>query len=58
MREEEVRYVVRQGGQTARQVIAKFFNESGRKVGTKAKVEEVLARNCDRDESGYLIWKG
>lgn len=58
VREEEVENVVRQGGQTAGRVIAKFFNESGRRVGTKGKVEEVLARNCDRDESGYLIWKG
>ena len=58
VREEAIEEVVRLGGQTARRVIAKFFEEGGRRTGTREKVEEVLARNCDVDEEGYLIWKG
>lgn len=58
VREDEIQEVVRQRGQTANGVIAKFFHEGGKRVGTREKVEEVLARNCDRDEKGYLTWKG
>ncbi|CAF9938060.1 MAG: hypothetical protein ALECFALPRED_007493 [Alectoria fallacina] len=58
VRENEIEDVVRQGGQNAKQVIPKFFDEGGRKLGTKEKVKEVLARNCDQDGQGYLIWKG
>ena len=58
VREDEIEDVVRQGGQRAAQVITKFFNEGGRRVGTREKVEEVLVRNCHQDEEGYLIWKG
>ena len=58
VREDEIENVVRQGGQRAEQVIAKFFDEGGRRGGTREKVEEVLARNCDQDENGYLRWKG
>ncbi len=57
VREDEIEDVVRQGGQTAEQIVAKFFNEGGRRVGTREKVEEVLARNCDQDDNGYLRWK-
>lgn len=57
VREDEIENVIRRGGQTAKRVISKFFNEGGRRAGTRAKVEEVLARNCDQDENGYLIWK-
>lgn len=58
VREEEIEEVVRWGGQTARRVMAKFFDEGGRRTGTREKVKEVLARKCDRDDEGYLIWKG
>lgn len=58
VRENEIEGVVRQGGQRAQQVIAKFYHEGGKRVGTREKVEEVLARNCDKDKDGYLIWKG
>ena len=58
VREEAIEEVVRQGGQTANRVIAKFFDEGGRRTGTREKVEEVLTRNCDKDEKGYLMWKG
>ena len=58
VREEAIEEVVRQGGQTARRVMAKFFEEGGRRTGTREKVEEVLARNCDVDEEGILVWKG
>lgn len=57
VREDEIRGVVQQGGQKAQKVIAKFFDEGGRRPGTREKVEEVLARNCDQDEEGCLIWK-
>ena len=57
VRENEIEDVVRQGGQTAKGVIAKFFDEGGKRTGTREKVEEVLARNCDKDKKGYLIWK-
>ena len=58
VREEEIENVVRQGGQAAEQIVSKFFNEGGRRVGTREKVEEVLARNCDQDGNGNLTWKG
>lgn len=58
VREEAIEEVVRQGGQKARRVVAKFFDEGGRRTGTREKVEEVLARNCDVDEEGCLVWKG
>ena len=58
VREEAIEEVVRRGGQTARRVVAKFFEEGGRRTGTREKVEEVLARNCDVDEEGHLAWKG
>lgn len=58
VREEEIEAVVRQGGQTANGVMAKFFDEGGRRTGTREKVEEVLTRNCDKDEEGNLVWKG
>ena len=58
VREEAIEEVVRQGGRTAKRVMAKFLEDSGRRTGTKEKVKEVLARNCDRDEEGYLVWKG
>ena len=57
VRENEIESVVRQGGQRAEQVIAKFYHEGGRRLGTREKVEDVLARNCDEDEQGYLVWK-
>lgn len=57
VREDEIEDVVRQGGQTAQQVKARFFDEGGRRVGTREKVDEVLARKCDQDDRGYLIWK-
>ena len=56
--EGEIEDVVRQGGQTAQRVTAKFFDESGWRTGTREKVREVLARNCDEDDKGYLMWKG
>ena len=58
VREDEIEEVVRQGGQTAGEVIARFFHEGGKRVGTREKVEEVLARKCDQDENGHLTWKG
>ena len=58
VREEAIEEVVRQGGQTAQRVMAKFFEEGGRRTGTREKVEEVLTRNCDVDEEGCLVWKG
>lgn len=58
VREDEIEDVVRQGGQRAGGVKAKFLDESGRRSGTREKVEDVLARKCDKDEEGYLIWKG
>ena len=58
VREEAIEEAVRQGGQTAKRVMAKFLEEGGRRTGTREKVKEVLARNCDRDEEGYLVWKG
>ena len=57
VRENEIEDVVRQGGQTAKGVIAKFFDEGGKRTGTREKVEEVLVRTCDTDKKGYLIWK-
>lgn len=57
VREDEIESVVRQGGQKAKGIIGKFFDEGGRRLGTKEKVEEVLARNCTQDEGGYLVWK-
>ncbi len=58
VREDEIEDAVRQGGQTAEEVVKKFFNEGGRRTGTREKVEEVLARQCGRDENGCLIWLG
>lgn len=58
VREDEIEEVVRQGGQTAGEVVAKFFHEGGKRVGTREKVKEVLARKCDQDNEGYLTWKG
>ena len=59
VREEEIEEVVRQGGQKPEEVIKHFFNESGRRTGTKEKVQEVLARNCDiNTKNGFLIWTG
>ena len=57
VREEEIEEAVRQGGWTEKRVVAKIFDEGGRRTGTKEKVKEVLARNCDRDDNNYLIWK-
>lgn len=57
VREDEIEDVVRQGGQRAQQVIAKFYDEGGRRLGTREKVEDVLARKCDQDGQGYLVWK-
>lgn len=58
VREDEIENLVRQGGQMAEQVIAKFYNEGGRRLGTREKVEDVLARKCDQDGQGCLVWKG
>ena len=56
VREEEIEKVVREGGQTAQRLLTKFFDEGGRKTGTKEKVEEILTRNCSIDEGGHLVW--
>ena len=58
VREDEIEEVVRQGAQTAKMVTAKFFHEGGKRVGTREKVQEVLARNCGQDENGRLTWRG
>ena len=57
VREDEIESVVRQGGQRAKEVKARFFDEGGRRSGTREKVAEVLVRKCGLDESGFLVWK-
>ena len=58
VRENEIEDAVRQGGQTAKRIMAKFLDEGGRKTGTREKVQEVLARNCEVSENHHLIWTG
>ena len=57
VRENEIADVVRQGGQTAERVVAKFWDEGGQRTGTREKVREVLARCCEAGEGNLLVWK-
>ena len=59
VRESEIAEAVRQGGQTAERVVARFWDEGGQRTGTKEKVREVLARCCEVSSEGgnHLIWK-
>ena len=57
VREEDIEEAVRQGGWTYEKIMVKFLDESGRRTGTKEKVEEVVMRKCDRDHKGILRWR-
>ena len=59
VRENEIADVVRQGGMTAKRVVARFWDEGGQRTGTREKVREVLARKCEvsEGEGNHLVWK-
>lgn len=56
IREEEIADAVRQGGIKKGSLVKRLVKEQQARVGTKEKVEEVIARCCEVDETGFLRW--